>query len=1735
MNTEQHFNLLIESSPDAIVTYDMQWNVTYINQAFTDTFGWQADELLGNQLAFIPEGREEETAVFVGKVVDEGKLPPTKTQRLAKDGTLIDVQLSGALTKDEAGEPIGSIAILRDISVEENLEKQVEERTEALQKSQQQVSALVEQNPVAIIEWDRDFQVNVWNPSATEIFGYSEQEALGQHAAFIIPEEVRPHVDAVWQHLISQTGGEESTNENVTKDGRIILCQWFNTPLTDNNGNVTGVASFIEDITEQKQAEESLARRNQLLEILNNISSQAALTRNTTATLSHVAQALIQIFNCTSAYISTIDIPTETVTVIGESYSPDATEKELVSDLGTTYSLAEFGTDPKALQEPEGAYTHYVGDSNTPLEEQEHLQQFDAKSALGAMLYTTRQGNAVGWLEIYESRHQRHFSDDEVQTMETIANQLAIVVDNLTLHEQRDQELTELRQIELDLAKRNHVLEILNQLSRDASFSFELGPALNILVKNVAELLQTTSAYISSFNIEKGTLTILAEYYSPEANKLEQVSELGVVYDIVEEFGFTSERLANLKEYDILHLDDPNTPEEERIHMQESGTKSALQAILYHDGQPVGILDVFESRAKRDFSDEDIEFIQAIANQLAITVNNTNLFNQAKQDLQERQQAEAALGKRNRLLETLNTLSTETVALELNPVLNEVTKTITELLDGTSAYISGYDMGNGTLTILAEYFSPEANELERISDLGVVYDFAEEFGYDAEQLAHEELIVMHHVGDPNTTQEEQDHLEKYGTKSSLAIQMQHQGKPIGNVEVYESRHKRIFTDEEIETLEAITNRLSITIDNVNLFQQVTKELEERQQVEQALAKRTNLLEILNSLSDEAMFTLELGPALNDVAKRISELIGGTSAYISSYNLEEGTLTVIAEYFSPAANEKERVSDLGIVYDLKEFGFTEDRLEGNITINEHSVGDPNTPKEEQEHLEEYGAKSAITVQMRYQGKTVGDLEVYESRYKREFTDEEKEILVVIANRLSIAIDNARLYRQITRELEERRQLEQEIQGSLERRGQEIQVLTQLSQEITLAPDLTNLYTRLVHLVKDQFGYYHTQLFRYNAALDLVELIVGYGEIGEKMVSMHHSMPLNVGLIGKAAATGQTILSANIAEEPFWQKNPLLAETRGELVVPIKLGDQVLGVLDVQSDVAHGLNENDQILLEGLCGQIAVAMESADLREDMTGQLSELNRLQQFMTREGWQELQGSERLEAAGYLFDQAQVQPIEQTVFESNGRSNGHTHLQDLTVRGTPIGLIGIKDDDERPLSNEDEEFLTAVSQQVAEALEIARLLDTTQEALTEQERLSSELRTVAEVSTVAATIMERDRLLQNVVDLTQTSFALYHVHVYLLDEDDDILILIAGSDQVGRLMTLEENRIPLNANSIVARAGRTREPIIANNTAEAPDFMPHPLLPYTKSEMAIPLIVGDSLTGVLDIQANVEDRFDEQDVLIMRTLATQIAVAVQNAEQFAEQVETADKLREVERLKSEFLASMSHELRTPLNSIIGFADVLLEGLDGELNERMEQDVRLIRDSGDHLRNLIGDILDMSKIEAGKMDLRYEEIDIRQLAQDIIATANPLATGKGLQLNLSLADNLFTIHADRTRLRQILWNIMGNAIKFTQVGGVTLTIQPQENNILVSIRDTGIGIAPQNIPIVFEQFRQVDGALNREAEGTGLGMPITKKLVELHSGEIWVESVVGHGTTFWFTLPRFPTPKPGTGQLPELG
>jgi signal transduction histidine kinase len=257
-------------------------------------------------------------------------------------------------------------------------------------------------------------------------------------------------------------------------------------------------------------------------------------------------------------------------------------------------------------------------------------------------------------------------------------------------------------------------------------------------------------------------------------------------------------------------------------------------------------------------------------------------------------------------------------------------------------------------------------------------------------------------------------------------------------------------------------------------------------------------------------------------------------------------------------------------------------------------------------------------------------------------------------------------------------------------------------------------------------------------------------------------------------------------------------------------------------------------------------------------------------------------------------------------------------------------------------------------------------------------------------------------------------------------------------------------------------------------------------------------------------------------TLAAQVAVALRNAELYAEQMATVERLRELDHLKSSFLSNMSHELRTPLNSILGFAQVILEGLDGPLTETMTDDLSLIEKNGKHLLNLINDILDMSKIEAGRMSLSPEPINLKEILEEVLETSSSLARQKDLLLGLeSQSEADITVVVDRTRMRQVFTNLIGNSIKFTDQGGITIQVKTEGDYVRIRIRDTGMGIPSDKLETVFEAFSQVDTSTTRKAGGTGLGLPISRRLVEMHGGRLWAESsgVAGEGSTFVVELP----------------
>jgi signal transduction histidine kinase len=292
--------------------------------------------------------------------------------------------------------------------------------------------------------------------------------------------------------------------------------------------------------------------------------------------------------------------------------------------------------------------------------------------------------------------------------------------------------------------------------------------------------------------------------------------------------------------------------------------------------------------------------------------------------------------------------------------------------------------------------------------------------------------------------------------------------------------------------------------------------------------------------------------------------------------------------------------------------------------------------------------------------------------------------------------------------------------------------------------------------------------------------------------------------------------------------------------------------------------------------------------------------------------------------------------------------------------------------------------------------------------------------------------------------------------------------------------------------------------------------------ELAVPLILRGQVIGVLGVKRDRTEIWDEDELTAVEAVAGQISLALENARLTAEQGKTIVQLKDVDRLKSEFLTSMSHELRTPLNSIIGFADVLLQGIDGELNPVALNDIQLIYNSGQHLLALINDILDLSKIEAGKMELVREPLSVADAVNEVLAASSSLLQKKSLALTANVSRELPHILADRLRFNQIVLNLVSNAVKFTEQGGVIISAQidpADPGKMRVEVADTGIGIPQNKINAIFDRFSQADSSTTRKYGGSGLGLTICKQLVEMHGGRIGICNQPQGGSMFYFTIP----------------
>ena len=504
--------------------------------------------------------------------------------------------------------------------------------------------------------------------------------------------------------------------------------------------------------------------------------------------------------------------------------------------------------------------------------------------------------------------------------------------------------------------------------------------------------------------------------------------------------------------------------------------------------------------------------------------------------------------------------------------------------------------------------------------------------------------------------------------------------------------------------------------------------------------------------------------------------------------------------------------------------------------------------------------------------------------------------------------------------------------------------------------------------------------------------------------------------------------------------------------------------------------------------------------------------------------------AGGWVLDQKRPRLVRDLTTEQDFSDD--KFMLDEGVRSTimlpllageeAVGFFFLDNRTPGAYTERDLELLDPVAQQLALAIQNNRLLKELQEQSRELARSVEEMNVLREVGQAVASTLDLQTVLTTIVahavELSGTDGGM----IFEYDEQSEGFILRATHGMDEELTkVLRANPVRLGEGA-VGGAAVSREPI------EFPDIEADTYEPRLRSLMRqsgfrailnVPLLREDRIFGGLSVCRKSPGEFPQQVVDLLRTFATQSVLAIQNARLFQEIEEKGHQLEIASRHKSQFLANMSHELRTPLNAIVGYTELILDNIYGEAPEKVRNALKRVDKNAHHLLGLINDVLDLSKIEAGSLTLSLTDFSMKEAVQMAVTAVESLATEKKLALKVSIPADLPTAKGDERRISQVLLNLAGNAIKFTEAGEVRVEVTASDGVFLVSVADTGVGIAEEDLPKIFEEFHQVEGSDKGKKGGTGLGLSISKRIIELHGGRIWVESKPGQGSTLRFTLP----------------
>jgi K+-sensing histidine kinase KdpD/DNA-binding response OmpR family regulator len=1163
------------------------------------------------------------------------------------------------------------------------------------------------------------------------------------------------------------------------------------------------------------------------------------------------------------------------------------------------------------------------------------------------------------------------------------------------------------------------------------------------------------------------------------------------------------------------------------------------------------------------FSDSDIRLLETLSNSMSVSLENARLFDETNRLLKETEQRTAELAVLNSVQEGL------AKELDIQAIYDLVGNKIRDLFDAQAVIIATFDHESGT-----EQFKYAIEEGKRLYLKPRPYDKLRHHLIEtrkkivinknyAEAFSAFGLTIL-----PGTKM----------TKSGVFFPLFTGDKVNSYISLQNIDREFAFSDSDIRLLETLSNSMSVALENARLFDETTRLLKETEQ-------RTAELAIINSVQEGLASKLDIQAIYDLVGDKISDVFDTQGISISFYDRQKNYIT--HPYYLFKGN---RINELG--FELGK-GLTSHIIQTAqpLLINENAT----------ERFKELGAvfassetedttKSWLGVPLISGGEVNGTIRL--ENYEREFAYNEADLslLQTLANSMSVALENARLFDETNRLLKE-----------TEQRTAELAVINSVQEGLAKELDMQGIYDLVGDRVQNLFQTHAVII----ASFDLVNRREHFNyvfENGERYKL--DDRPLNrlrESLIGKK----QTIYIDTEEKARNEYGITAIGETKmpkSLMFVPLLSGASIKGYVSIQNiDKDFAFNQTDIRLLETLANSMSVALENARLfdetnrllkeTEQRTAELSVINSVQEGLVKE----FKSKEMYELVGErlceLFDTQTVMirtfDLEKDIeywryaiekgerqysepraiiwankelikthkpilinnnyietarkFGSSGVSMGKAPKSALfvpmivgdVVRGS-VSLQNV--DRENAFTDTDLRLLMTLSNSLSVAVENARLFDETTLLLDETKQRAAELSTVNSISKLLASQLDAEDLIKMVGDELKDLFRANIVYLALHNPKTNIINFPYHFGD-----TLEPIRMGEGLTSKIILTG---EPLLINKDLQElrAQMGVQKLGVAAASYLGVPIPVGDKIIGVLSVQSTEqENRFNENDLRLLSTIASSVGVALRNATLFEEvkqakqEAEAASKIAEkANEAKSAFLSTVSHELRTPLTSVLGFAKIIKKRLEerifpaldrtdsktGKAVTQVSENLFVVISEGERLTHLINDVLDLAKIEAGKMEFAKENVSMAEVAERALAATTSLFDQKKLELVKNIDTNLPEIIGDKDKLIQVMINLISNAVKFTDEGSITCRVFKQKDELLVSIADTGIGIAPEDFGAVFEQFKQVGGdTLTDKPKGTGLGLPICKEIIQHNGGRIWLESEKGKGSTFSFALP----------------